>query len=292
MGFVIEYIPVETITSAKKGVFNDGNLYDVRPDDYDLQHQLVETRQWVNRFHKQYKTIVIPKRHLRWLKEAAYIGSFTCNIPKTYEEEIVELSEELDSIYGKEYLQQGYFVRTETVSLKSGVHGCKAYTSMREIIESSVTSRGTHTPINERTTDLCYYLLPWLPNVDENREFRVFVRRGKVLAISQQHLYEVNTYLEDATVRDDIVNSWCKIIADHIHNVVVPLIDHLNSYVMDICLLNSEEGVLVPYFIEINPYGKDYGSGSSLFNWLTHNHFLEPLLDSSCDDIYVRMTVL
>jgi hypothetical protein len=298
MGFIIEYITLETVSNADKNMFNNGNLYEIRPDDYSLQHQLVETQQWVDKFHKQYSTIVIPSKYLRWLKEASYIGSFTGNIPNSYEEEINVLSEELNNKYGNDYLQTGYFVRTETVSLKSGVHGCKAYKTMKDIIESSVTSRHDHTPINERTTELCYYLLPWLSNVDDNKEFRVFVKNGKVLAISQQHLYQSNSYLQDPTTRDSIVANWCKIIVDYIHSVVVPRIDHINSYVMDICLLDCEEITplihdqdnlqLQPYFIEINPYGKNYGSGSSLFNWITHSHILE---SPQSDDIYVRMTI-
>ena len=42
-------------------------------------------------------------------------------------------------------------------------------------------------------------------------------------------------------------------------------ITHIDSYVMDFAILNDDS----PYFIELNTFGKEYASGSALFDWIT-----------------------
>jgi hypothetical protein len=64
-----------------------------------------------------------------------------------------------------------YFVRSENVSLKTGLHGCIPYSDLKSIIESAVTSKSGHTPIDTDTDNLCFYLLPWKV-FDSFEEFR------------------------------------------------------------------------------------------------------------------------
>ena len=44
---------------------------------------------------------------------------------------------------------------------------------------------------------------------------------------------------------------------------------YMDSYVMDLALVGD-----TPYFIEPNPFGKDYASGSALFHWIIDHDVL------------------
>lgn len=91
-----------------------------------------------------------------------------------------------------------YFVRTENVSLKYGMHG----------VESLVASTTGHSPLSDdassddNTEDpppppprpIKLYLIPWQP-MSKDKEFRVFVCNNRVTCVSQQHLYQPNRLL-------------------------------------------------------------------------------------------------
>lgn len=294
--FVIEFIHSQEVKDGDQGKgntrFNSGNHWvdNVKPKDYNEVLSKVETRYWIDKFHQDYSKIDIPKSQLGWLKSAARIGSQTGKFPSGYKEELDDFTQD------KADFEHGYFVRSENVSLKTGQHGCIPYKNLKQILESAVTSKVTHSPIEEERQNLTFYLLPWV-NIDPGREFRVFVRGKRIIACSQQHLYKGNPHLQDCEDNDphipqnlhekrvDIVKGWCSIIFDYIEKTVIPKIDHIDSYVVDIALLDNEQ----PYFIEINCYGKEYGAGSALFHWLNDSHIFDTNIDSN--DIYIRMTI-
>ena len=56
----------------------------------------------------------------------------------------------------------------------------------------------------------------------------------------------------------------------------------VDSYVMDIAIIGDK-----PYFIEINVFGKEYASGSSLFHWLKD----ESKLYGEENTIYFRYSI-
>lgn len=96
--------------------------------------------------------------------------------------------------------------------------------------------------------------------MDDDQEFRIFVYKNRITAISQQNLYSVNEWLAS---KDD---GEIKVIVEHIisgfDKEIAPKMNWLGSYVMDLVLIGS--GL---YFIEPNTWGGDYSSGSSLFHW-------------------------
>ncbi|MHB1909690.1 MAG: hypothetical protein ACYCQJ_12615 [Nitrososphaerales archaeon] len=287
---VLEFIDHQQVLDNDKTLFNSGNHWEdnVKPQDYDQVLSLVQTHYWVDKFHSQYQKISIPKSQLSWLKAASRIGCQTGKFPSSYQEE-------LDDFTASKKFDDRYFVRSETVSLKTGCHGCIPYENLKQVLESAVTSKAGHTPIDEDTRELTFYLLPWII-LDPFKEFRVFVKDRKIIACSQQHIYQANPHLEsalplgprtrslqDIETRETIVKRWCEVIFRHIEEVIIPKIDHISSYTIDIALLDND----APYFIEINPYGKSYGAGSALFHWLKDSH----VFDQAHSQIYVRLSV-
>jgi hypothetical protein len=177
----------------------------------------------------------------------------------------------------------GHFIRFENVSLKNGKHGCIPYTSFKQILESMVTSRIAHSPVYDRLDKLQMYMIPWV-NINEFKEYRVFVYEKKITAVSQQNLYASNEILKnlEPDVLTNTIHKHIDILVEHFNKVVKPNII-LENYVYDFALLPDDK----PYFIEINSYGKEYTSGSSLFHWIID----ESKLYSKTGDIYFRYTV-
>ena len=140
---------------------------------------------------------------------------------------------------------------------------------------------------------------------------RVFVHQGIVTCISQQGLYEVNSVLQSLKGKDDYeesehkndddggddggddgeckhgggnritpkgekgaretaIRKWIRIVLKYHQDVVQPRITHLTSYSIDLTILDNDK----PYFIEINPFGYMYSSGSALYHWLIDKNIL------------------
>ena len=172
-----------------------------------------------------------------------------------------------------------YFIRTENVSLKEGVHGIGPYTDLKSIIESIVTCRLDHSPLYEDTTKITLYLTKFQHNLNRLREFRVFVHKNKITAISQQSIYDINDILESLTDKEknDLINKWINIILTYFDLDVKKKITHIDSYVMDFAILDDNS----PYFIKLNSFGKAYAIGSALFSCINDYNILYGL----CGDV-------
>jgi hypothetical protein len=199
--------------------------------------------------------------------------------PEAFEDELELLCEKLP--FDREIFASNtpYFVRSDNVSLKCGQHGVGPYTTFKQIIESLVTCSFSHTPIHSNTEQIALYLIPWCPNLIPAREYRVFVCCDRITAISQQHLYTV--YEPCDRIRD------AGIITSYYDAVIKEKLAHISSYVMDIAVLEDDTA----YFIEVNPFGAEYSSGSSLFGWVEDRDILYGVHRGDRDGtIYVRYT--
>ncbi|CAJ1396513.1 unnamed protein product [Effrenium voratum] len=314
------------------------------PLDYHRQLSCCTTRHWVDHFHAHYRIVNVSKQNLLWMKTAAVRAKVCAGLSATYVDDLEECARKADcggafDLCNPESAETGYFVRTDRVSLKDGMHGVGPYFSLKQILESAVTARGGHQGVSDQTQQLKFYLFPWLPHLDGFREFRVFVCHKRVTAMSQQSLYRVNPILEAVADLDPcpdaasslhptkklanhyqskILSNWCNLLVPYIEEVVVPRIRGeegdrrdeaeaplqcgLESFILDIVLLGPsactdaltakriidahEKGdvsdskqmpdlfapeLLTPHFIEINPFGYNQSSGSSLFSW-THEY--------------------
>ena len=83
--------------------------------------------------------------------------------------------------------------------------------------------------------------------------------------------------------RLQIIKKWIDIINEYFESTIKVNLSNINNYVIDLAILENDE----PYFIEINPFGKEYPSGSSLFHWIID----EDILYGKSDKIYFRYTV-
>jgi len=280
MSIIIKSISIDDVLKYDKVKFNTNNHWNnnIRPKDYDDVISQTHTNKWINQF-KDYKKIIIDtKQDLYWMKKAYEIGSKTKRFPHMFDEELEDMIKKykhLDEIFdGTEY-----FIRTENVSLKEGKHGVGPYKDFKSIIESIVTCRLGHSPLKEETTSIPLYLIKFQNNLNSIREFRVFVNKNKITAISQQSLYDINNILESLQEKEknDLINKWINIIKSYHEKEIIKKITHIDSYVMDFAILDDGS----PYFIELNSFGKEYASGSALFSWIDDYNILYGL----CGDV-------
>ena len=284
---VIEEIPLYNIVSRPDD-YNSGN-HGARPDDYYQVLADGNTDKWINSFHTDYSVINIYDKDLVWMKEAFKSGSYTGEFPHAFDEEKADMLERYK--HTEKYFDgTKYFVRCNSVSLKYGQHGAGPYTTFEQIIESLVTCIETHTPIDNKGRDtdkgtepLSLYLLPW-KKFDRYKEYRVFVYKNRITAISQQNLHAVNEFLSafPEEERDKIIAKHVQIVQESFIETIKKKITHTQNYCMDAVILEDDSF----YFIEINSFGKEYAAGSALFHWLID----EDKLYSDGSTIHFRYT--
>jgi hypothetical protein len=164
------------------------------------------------------------------------------------------------------------------VSLKDGQHGVGPYDNIEMIIDSLATCIFGHTPISFDTKSIVLYLIPWV-DIPPHREYRMFVNNNIMTALSQQRIYDVFPKRSAEEYIKDIM-----IIHHYFNNVMKQRIEYKTSYVCDIAILENDE----PYFIEIDSFGKEYASSSSLYSWLDD---YEKLYGANKSTIYFRYTI-
>jgi len=242
-----------------------------------------EMKYWIDNFHSFYTVINVQISDLIKLKEATKSAQLRGVVTGSTEILLKEITQKYNTI-DEELWKKGYFVRSDRVSLKYGKHKNVPYKNLYTILESSITSTLEHSPIPEDIKQLKFYLLPW-KNIIHDQEFRVFVYKNRITAISQQHLYTINQKLKElkSEEQEKLIQQWINIIYNYFNTSIINRITHMDSYVMDVAILENDE----PYFIEINPFGREYSSGSSLFHWIKN----ENVLYGEKGIIYVRYVV-
>jgi len=272
MDYKIQSFPVDEVLAGNKIRFNTNNHGAIPPDYHDTLAKSA-TKNWIDQFHQSYIVLNIPQTEISWLPTAAQIGQQTGNFPSMYREELDEFLFRFAD--WNKYFAEGrkYFVRGESTSLKCGHYGAGPYTSLEQIIISLATCIPKHTPLNTRGTNLKLYLLPWM-EMNSDLEFRVFVCNRRITAISQQNIYQPNTILArlEPESRNLLIKKWIGKIEKYFDEEIIPKITHLNNFTMDMVLIGGDG--IVPYFIEINSFGKEYAAGSALFQWINDEEIL------------------
>ena len=287
----IKAISITEVREFDKIKYNTNNHWvdNIRPNDYDEVIQNTHTNKWIYNFRKNEDITILEinaKYDIYWMKKSFEIGSQTKRFPNQFIEDLEDMDTKFkiltSGIFDNE---RKWFIRSESVSLKEGIHGTGPYTNFKNVIESIVTCSRGHTAIKPDVENqkIILYLTPWIQEFEnkETQEFRIFVCNNKITAISQQDLYKVNTYLDNLNEieRTEKINEWCNIILEYFENIIKTKITHLSSYVIDLALLKKNKNTVYsgtyesyesyePYFIEINSFGKEYAAGSALFGWI------------------------
>ena len=265
--------------------FNVNNLHEELPNDYNKIKLVGNTKNWIDIFHNNnYKKIIIDKYDLKWIKEANKLAIITGRFSEIYRDEFNALTGKLKCVYGK-YVSNGVFVRTEHVSLKSGKYGIGPYYNFETIIESICTTSRTHNAIDDSDEFITIYLMKWI-DLNSDKEFRVFVYNNNITAISIQHIYEYNKWINSLSTSDiellikNINNYFNNIFKKKWNKTITSTL--VSNYTFDLTLNEQNEF----YFIEPNSFGAKYCAGSALFHWV--NDF--DILNNDTGDIEFRYT--
>jgi len=267
MKIVIKRFNLDHVLANDKILYNTNNHYSKenreQPKDYREVLNQSNTSNWIDKFHdKKYYKFTLDKSDLIWMKQAYKIGSITGSFSKLFEEELETTCQKYNIPKGE------WFVRTDKVSLKYGMHGIGPYDNLRDIFKSIVSTTYGHGCFNEEDNECNIYLMPW-KEMMRDKEFRIFVYQNNITAISVQHLYSVNKWLNSLTDKE-IGNNVHKILKYFDSNIRDKM-KYMGNYVMDLSLVGENEQ---PYFIEPNSFGKDYAAGSALFHWIIDKEIL------------------
>ena len=256
-----------------------------RPEDYDAVEEAAAAQHWMTSLKPDCRQFTVSPADIDKLLEWQTVSHLTNSLSSGTLEDIQDLADKRSYQTLQEALKtDSYFVRSDYASLKRGKHKNKVYRSLAEVFESMVTSGRSHSPLGRdpegRKEALSLYLVPWR-TINPDLEFRVFVDQKKITAISQQNVYRKNEYLDEQKI-PEIVQK----IDTHFRDNIRDQISTLDSYVMDMALIGDSASTV--YFIEINPFGKDYTSGSAAFNWVDD---ADKIHARNNDTIYFRYVV-
>lgn len=288
---VPESFDVHDVILNNKITYNTNNHWidNKPPNDYDEISTKTNTKNWVHLKEDELITeFDIDLNKYKWLLDANQMGIHSKLFPNAYLDELDSFLKDYEHINN---FQEPMFVRTENVSLKGGQHGVGPYLNMKMIIESFVTCTPGHSPLdsyqvnsplllnnnssNKNDAIIHVYLFKW--NYILKHEYRVFIYKHKLTCISQQHVFDI---IESFT--SDLIDKHCEIIYNFFNNKILSNINFLDSYSIDVGICDNDEA----FFIEINPFGAEYSSGSALFHWINDDSKL-------CSDgsiIYFRYT--
>ena len=259
--------------------FNVNNLYEELPKDYNKIKLAGNTKNWIDIFHKNnYIKIIIDKNDFKWIKEANKLSIITGRFSEIYRENLNDLVYKLKSAYSADsvcskYINNGVFVRTEHVSLKSGKYGIGPYYNFETIIESICTTSRTHNAIDDSDEFITIYLMKWI-DLNPDKEFRIFVYNNNITGISIQHIYEYNKWINSISTSDiellikNINNYFNNIFKEKWNKTITSSL--VSNYTFDLVLNDQNEF----YFIEPNSFGSKYCAGSALFHWITDHEIL------------------
>lgn len=252
--------------------YNVCNLWEenTRPQDYDVILSATNTKNWVHAFHGDIvETLTIDDREsLRWMKQANeenYLGHFS----HMWDDELADTTAKYQHAMPQLVPTEGWFIRTEHVSLKTGMYGAGPYHSLENILKSIVTSSGRHQALRPDDSQCVIYFLQWR-QIEPDREMRCFVYQDRLTAISAQTWFRPAKWL--AGLSDAELTSLTHNIRRFFQDTICPRLLYLSGhYTFDLAILSDG----FPYFIEPNPFGARYSAGSSLFHWIKDAHLLE-----------------
>lgn len=214
------------------------------------------------------------------LIDAIPSGFITGRPSSLYQDEFNTIIERLDHALEENKIitpKDGWFVRLSSCSPKDGLP-LFPLKSSREIISKLATSKRTLIALLKGDRSL--YFVPYDASWEEFRELRVFVRRGRVTAISQYVWYK---YAFFSSLKDEELIDIAKNLVEYLNSTLPPILSQIktDSVVVDLYYKGEDsendenkqkkergENDLFK-IIEFNSFGYFMSAGAALFNWQT-----------------------
>lgn len=231
------------------------------PPDYDDKILATSTCKWIDLFHENnYKSLTFDEHDMKWLTKALLVGSQTGRFSHIFDDELDSICKKYEHAVPKS--EEGWFIRSDRVSLKEGMHGAGPYKDLRSIIQSMVTTKPGHFCFELEDKTCTIYFMKW-QNINPDKEFRVFVFNNEITAVSVQHLYSINNYFNTLSDQEitKVVNNILDFFSTNIRNKLM----FLENYTFDFAFVEPDDK---PYFIEPNGFGRYYAAGSALYHWI------------------------
>ncbi len=169
-----------------------------------------------------------------------------------------------------------FFIRCDECSTKD-VHSYRPvpYANVEQFLRDIVLSKRLSAFLNDGRPGQNFTIIitKWLPCVNMEREFRVFVKNKRVTAISQYVWHKVLSW----TPTEELFAHMIQYVDNLYNQELFPENSSVDLYVHDD---NSTIKL-----VEIGPFGGYTGCGSCLFHWVRDND----IMNSDSDDCVVRL---
>jgi hypothetical protein len=236
-------------------------------EQYDELIRKTYKSEWVKYFPDPPSTgtLELKPMELAYLREACLVGTVKGTIPAALREDLETIDAKITFHFKNNPSIKKWFVRTSSCSPKDGVNGCGPFESSKpdasfKIIESLATSLRVYLGL-KKDGDHTIYLVPWRDDWDTSKEFRVYVYKRKITAISQ-YAWHTDVLLTELKLKQIIPK-----IIDFCHDAIskVPFED----CTIDVAALSTGTGTdFVVELVEFNCFGKNLAAGSCCFHWL------------------------
>lgn len=261
---------VERVTAADLaswGTTCNTNNHPKDPDDIearDMDYRVEVSRTNLSRYRHLIDYPVaweydLTVREAKILGECCASGFLTGRVPAQYEEEMAEIAERMQAYWPEK--PDGYFFRFDSASPKDGVVGFPVRNAAEAVRNIATSKRAMRALENgERSLFFANFDKTW----DENREFRVFVRNGRVTAVSQYVPWRPCVLSERSD--EEVANttrSMVRYLEEDVLPSVLPALG-TNDVVAD--TYACPDGTF--RVVEFNSFGYWLASGSALFHWL------------------------
>ena len=261
------------------------NNHQSEMSDIEYHELVIRTNKskWVDKFPdpEGSLSVTIPLHMCEIMLDVTNIGYIKGKRPKIYEEELEELERIIEqTIHGSNINK--WFIRLKNASPKDGYYGPGPLLSAKEMVTSLSTSLRAKSSFRSAVTDGIpdiLYIIPWRDDWRESLEFRVFVYKNHVSAISQ---YIWHRYLG---WNHDTISIIAPKIITFCNDYIIPKME-IDNYVVDVTIVTSaldpnngmipeikEEDILVE-LVEFNSFGAELSSGGALFHWLDDHDIL------------------
>lgn len=233
------------------------------PEVKDLDYNEYISRTWLHRYadlinYPYIATYNLNEAEVGYIKDAIPVGYVTGRPYSLLEEELDAITMRMSEIIPPAPTT-GWFIRMSSASPKDGMRR-GALWSAKEIVEQLSTSKRILIALHKG--DRLLYLVPYDPEWEDCRELRVFIRKGRVTAISQ---YVWHKFALFSAMTDDELISVTRGVVDYLHPALPPILEAVGTQDV-VCDLywNPDETFKI---IEFNSFGYWAAAGAALFHW-------------------------